>query len=730
MSQSAIEGSAKVVVDLHKEAPIRVLHVDDERDFLKASKQILEMHAGLQVDTATSVMEAEKMIRQKKYDVIVCDYLIPGKDGLEFLKDLRESGNKIPFIIFTGRGRETVAIRALNLGADLYVSKIGDPETVYKELAHGIRKLAEARQIEKELIRSENEKRIILDAMSDLVTYQDSEHRVLWANKAAAESVGSTPEQLAGRRCYEIWHGRNSVCLGCPVEHTLKTGQQHEGEITTPDGRVWLVRGHPIKDDKGIVVGIVEVTSNITERKKAEETLRKGQEKFERLLANYPEPTVFLDPNFRIENVNPRFQELFGYSLEEVKGKHVNEVLVPKESMEEAKPLDRKARKGYAYFETVRRKKDGSLVPVSISVAPITVEGQLIGYIAVYKDVSRLEESRKHFETLFNLMVDPVAIVDKKGKILAVTEKVEEITGFKKEELVGKNFLRTKIASAKSKALMIKNLTKRMMGMRLAPYEVEILTKDGRKIPFEINAEKINYKGKPADMVVFRDISERKKLEAKLRVVGRLTRHDVRNKLSTVAMNVFLAKQKLPRGHEALKHLREIEAAVKEAGRIFDFARIYEKIGMEELTYMDVGKAFSEAAMLFSDLQGIKVVNNCKGLTVLADSLLRQLFYNLIDNSLRHGKKVSQIRVYYEKTGENQLKLVYEDDGVGIPKAEKKQIFKEGYGKNTGYGLYLVKQICSVYSWSIHETGIQGKGAQFTMLIPKISGGKPRYKLR
>jgi signal transduction histidine kinase len=99
--------------------------------------------------------------------------------------------------------------------------------------------------------------------------------------------------------------------------------------------------------------------------------------------------------------------------------------------------------------------------------------------------------------------------------------------------------------------------------------------------------------------------------------------------------------------------------------------------------------------------------------------LLRQLFYNLIDNTLKYGEKVSQIRVYHEEVGKDQLKLVYEDDGVGIPEDEKEKIFKEGYGKSTGYGLYLIKKICEAYGWTIQETGKPGKGAQFTMIIPK-----------
>jgi signal transduction histidine kinase len=90
-------------------------------------------------------------------------------------------------------------------------------------------------------------------------------------------------------------------------------------------------------------------------------------------------------------------------------------------------------------------------------------------------------------------------------------------------------------------------------------------------------------------------------------------------------------------------------------GKIFEFARIYEQLGTEALSYVDVSKSVDEAVRFFSDLHGTKIVNDCQGLTVLADSLLRQLFYNLIDNSLKHGEKVSQIRMYYEKV-DDQLK--------------------------------------------------------------------------
>jgi signal transduction histidine kinase len=86
-------------------------------------------------------------------------------------------------------------------------------------------------------------------------------------------------------------------------------------------------------------------------------------------------------------------------------------------------------------------------------------------------------------------------------------------------------------------------------------------------------------------------------------------------------------------------------------------------------------------------------VNDCGGLTVLADSLLRQLFYNIIDNSLKYGEKINQIEFYYEMPSADELELVYEDDGVGIPSDMRDNLFKEGVGKGTGYGIFMIKRI-------------------------------------
>jgi signal transduction histidine kinase len=231
-----------------------------------------------------------------------------------------------------------------------------------------------------------------------------------------------------------------------------------------------------------------------------------------------------------------------------------------------------------------------------------------------------------------------------------------------------------------------------------------------------------------------KEITERKNVELELKqtieklvsvneklgVVGSLTRHDVRNKLSTVTGYAYLLKKKHAEQEDIVEGLSKMEQAVKDSMKIFDFAKMYEQIGMQELTYVDVEKALNEAVALFSGPVPT-IINDCQGLTVLADSFLRQLFYNLIDNTIKYGQKTTAIRVYCQKTDEDSLKLIYEDDGVGVPSENKMKLFKEGFstGGSTGFGLFLTKKMIDVYGWSIVEEGELGKGAKFAISIPK-----------
>lgn len=117
---------------------ILVLHVDDDPLILSTSKQILEAEGKIQVEVASCVDEAFKKLDTQPFEAIISDYEMPKKNGLQFLEEIRKQKNEVAFVMFTGRGREEVAVKALNLGADRYINKNCDPETVYCELSYAL----------------------------------------------------------------------------------------------------------------------------------------------------------------------------------------------------------------------------------------------------------------------------------------------------------------------------------------------------------------------------------------------------------------------------------------------------------------------------------------------------------------------------------------------------------------------------------------------------------------
>jgi PAS domain S-box-containing protein len=153
---------------------------------------------------------------------------------------------------------------------------------------------AELKRAEEELQRAEEEKTNILETMSELVIYVDTKMKILWANRAAAESVGLTADALVGSYCYKQWFQNSEPCPGCPAIKVLKTGQPQEGETISPDGRAWYFRGYPFRDVNGEIVGIVEVVLEITERKRMEEELRNQRNLFKTILAATPDLGVRL----------------------------------------------------------------------------------------------------------------------------------------------------------------------------------------------------------------------------------------------------------------------------------------------------------------------------------------------------------------------------------------------------------------------------------------------------
>jgi len=216
-----------------------------------------------------------------------------------------------------------------------------------------------------------------------------------------------------------------------------------------------------------------------------------------------------------------------------------------------------------------------------------------------------------------------------------------------------------------------------------------------------------------------RDKEQMESMNEKLRVVGGLTRRDIGNRVLAAKTNVSFLKKRVEDA-ELLEYVSEVSSALEGVEDFLELGCLYEKIGMEQITSVNVGKCFDKAASLFPGLDGKLVVNRCKNLAVMADSLLARLFYNLLENTLRYGENFTCVKLSFDKD-ESQLRLFYEDDGVGIPESNKPRLFEKGFStanRGAGLGLFLIKRIVEVYGWAIAENGEPGKGARFVIIIP------------
>ena len=166
---------------------------------------------------------------------------------------------------------------------------------------------------EQKILQNDNLRGIdFLDAMAELVIYQDIHMKILWANRAAGESVGTSPDRLRGECCYQIWHQRNEPCEGCPVLRARESGQPCQAEITSPDSRVWLVSAYPVRDDGGRVNGILEVTLEVTERKRAEDALHESEFRYRSIFETTHEAIGASGPDGRIVTANPAMARMLG----------------------------------------------------------------------------------------------------------------------------------------------------------------------------------------------------------------------------------------------------------------------------------------------------------------------------------------------------------------------------------------------------------------------------------
>jgi len=304
----------------------RVLYVDDEPGILELVRMYLESYGSMLVDTCPSADEAKDLVRKTGYDTIVLDYYMPDVNGIDFLKEVRQSGLDCPIIIYTGRGREDVVIDALNNGADFYLQKSGEPGREFADLYSKINLAIQKYYAEKRVKETTALLRSTLESTADGIIVVDSEGKISAWNRKFVQ-MWNIPYHLVEGGDYSAILSYILPQITNPNHFFNRTDYRiREGIrpgidiIELRNGKIYERYSQPQMID-GEIVGKVWSFRDITAKKSAENALRESEERFRLLFEQAPVPYQSLNEKGEIIEVNEAWVRLMGYERNEVIGR-------------------------------------------------------------------------------------------------------------------------------------------------------------------------------------------------------------------------------------------------------------------------------------------------------------------------------------------------------------------------------------------------------------------------
>ena len=506
---------------------IRVLHVDDDPSLQEITKlMLLDLDGSFEIDKACCVDEAFKKLAAGNFDVVVSDFEMPQKNGLQFLSELREQNNEIPFILFTGKGREEVAIQALNLGADGYYDKQGSPETVYGELAHAIRTSFRNKKADELLRKSQAELKAIVYNAPLGIAISNSDMLFKSANEAFCSIVGYSEDELQKRSFRDITYpddievsNKEMKELSCGKILFFSQEKRYvrkDGSII--DGRVTV---SAIRNNEGKSVLYVAELEDITQRKQAEAELRGTFEVLERVSEGIDAGLAVIGEDYRVIWANTRFMNL-GMASNKKCYQTFNNLGVVCPDCGVEKVFKQNLPLAVHEYKTVDSK--GEVVWIELRVTPLkdkngktTAALELAIPITERKKAEEmLRNSDAKLRGIVEYSSDQIFLMDRNLNYLVVNNALAAVLGRSPEEIIGKSI--GEVYGLETTARFSDNV-KSVFETGKSMFLEEKMVAQGRElfISTSLNPIKDNLGNVTAVTGIVRDISERKKVEEKLR---------------------------------------------------------------------------------------------------------------------------------------------------------------------------------------------------------------------
>ena len=508
-----------------------VLYVDDETSLLEIAQIFLEESGDFRVDTVTSAQKALASLVIRSYDAIISDYLMPGMDGIAFLKAVRERFGDIPFILFTGRGREEVVIDAINNGADSYIQKGGDPQAQFTELVHKIRQAVRFKQMREELRQSEEQNRVLVDHTQDgAFIMQDGFLR--FCNEAFAAMIGFTPSEIMGTPVPGliapedrdlVMERQRSRLAGKSLKESYEFRMLHRDATTRVP--VLLSVGIGTYRNRPAVIGTVH---DVTKEREREQALRESEEKY-RTLVETSFDGILVHQDGSIVYVNATSVKLLGArSADEIVGRTVLSFVPPEFR---TLVLERMTSAIGEMVPVIREqflRIDGSVIDVDVAARPFTWKARPAVHV-VFRDITerkRVEETLRESETKYRELVENANSIilkwDKTGKITFFNEFAQRFFGYTSDEIIGKPVMGTIVPATESGSdrdlqFMIDDIIRHPENHIFN--ENENITRDGKRVWIRWqNKPLLDENGQFAGLLsIGTDMTERRQTEEALR---------------------------------------------------------------------------------------------------------------------------------------------------------------------------------------------------------------------
>ncbi|MDD1667947.1 MAG: PAS domain S-box protein, partial [Methanomicrobiales archaeon] len=506
--------------------------MDDEEYFLDLSRRFLEKEADLRVEGVGSADEALERLGQNRYDAIISDYQMPGMDGIAFLKHLRAAGDTTPFIILTGRGREQVAIEALNSGADFYLQKGTDPRIQFIELRNLVIQAVNRRRAGEALVESEERYRNLAEASQDLIYIIDADDNVLYLNTRALQLIGKKSEEVTGKPRALFFPSQPGKRMKEHLTKVFSSGEplRVENPIPVGDREFWLdTTLIPLRAPDGSVNRVMGISRDITERKGIEDALRESEERWKTLFERSAVPQMLMDGE-EVIDCNAAFLDLFALQDKEtVLGHSPGEFAPPVQpdgtpSFEKGREIQRAFReKGSARYEWAHLKHDAARTPILTEVigTVIPIRGQALVHVVVLDitERKRIEDALRESEEKYRNLVERAhegIIVVQDNLVKFCNRRAAEMWQGECRDIVGRPY--RDFIDPREFPRLRENYERRMAGKEVpGRYDTRLLRKDGTSFPVDLDGGNLHFGGRPADLIMFRDITERKRAEEAIR---------------------------------------------------------------------------------------------------------------------------------------------------------------------------------------------------------------------